>query len=180
MSKRENGLHIIPDDLRKEWAALSERQRNFITVYMTNGGNRTRAYAQAYGTEDDAVAASCGSSLLRTKKVWPVICGLLKAHQLTPEYIDLKLSEALEATVNKFRINKGKVISLGAVPDWDPRLRAAEMLNKVHGRYKGNGTPAAQPSRVMFVVNVNTKESISRIERMLDVDKEPEVAAADA
>jgi hypothetical protein len=48
---------------------LSLRQANFAKEYIKTRGNTTQAYKNAYGTEDDNVAASAGFRLLRMDKV---------------------------------------------------------------------------------------------------------------
>jgi hypothetical protein len=48
---------------------LSLRQKNFAHNYVKNKGNVTRSYKEAYGTNDDNVAASSGFRLLRMDKI---------------------------------------------------------------------------------------------------------------
>jgi hypothetical protein len=58
---------IVPDWRKRD---LKIKQARFIAAYLSNGQNGTQAYKEAgYKAENDPVAASCASTLLRNPKV---------------------------------------------------------------------------------------------------------------
>ena len=98
------------------------KQKGFIMAYVENGGNGTRAALQVYGTEDENTAAAIAYENLRKPQIQRAIGELMENMELSSQDALQTIKEALEASTDKG-------------PNWNARLKAADMLLKVTGGY---------------------------------------------
>ena len=116
-------------------AELTEKQKAFIDCYLTNGGNRTKAYRDSgYKCSTDQTAYVGGSKLLRNGKVMDALLvrkkdSVAKQHAkakridideqwLLAEYIDtIRLAKADKqySAVNASITNIAKLLNIGFV-----------------------------------------------------------------
>ena len=98
-------------------------------AYVENGGNGTRAALQVYGTEDENTAAAIAYENLRKPQIQQAIGELMENMELSSQDALQTIKEALEASTDKG-------------PNWNARLKAADMLLKVTGGYAPKEPPS--------------------------------------
>ncbi len=102
------------------------KQWRFIAVYISNGGNATRAALEAYDTNDYYTAKSIGCENLTKPYIRQEIEKRMSNVKLTIEDAIRTIKEALEASGNRG-------------PDWTARLKAADMTLKLADAYPKEG-----------------------------------------
>ena len=98
------------------------KQQRFILAFIKNGGNATQAALAAYDTTY-ATARVIGCENLTKPTIRREIDRLMKAVQLSAKDCLRAIKEALEA------------VDKDDHPDWDARLKAADMGLTVQGAY---------------------------------------------
>ena len=114
-----------------KWITMrtTPKQKGFIMAYVENGGNGTRAALQVYGTEDENTAAAIAYENLRKPQIQQAIGELMENMELSSQDALQTIKEALEASNDKG-------------PNWNARLKAADMLLKVTGGYVPKQPPS--------------------------------------
>lgn len=97
---------------------LSLRHQTFLSEYVQNGFNASKAYADVYESKDSATAEACSSRLLSKDKVQLALAELVNT--ITPEYILSSIAS---------------IASQGSARNSD-KLRALELLGKYHALFK--------------------------------------------
>lgn len=96
---------------------LSLRHQTFLSEYVQNGFNASKAYRDVYLTEDEGVSRACASRLLTNENIQKALAELV--NKITPEYVLSLISS----------------IAMDGKRDSD-RLRAMELLGKYHALFK--------------------------------------------
>ena len=109
---------------------LSEKQRNFIAEYISNGQNGTQAAIASYNVKP-CVAPSIASENLSKPNIRSQILALIDKHSIGPPTWATTLSDALHAE-SKQAIGNGEVISN---PDFAIRLKAVDLCAKLADAY---------------------------------------------
>lgn len=96
---------------------LSKRHQTFLSEYVQNGFNATKAYKDVYDPANDNVAAACSSRLLSKDKIQKALEE--RVQNITPEWV---LSEIQSVGKEATRPSD--------------KLRALELLGKYHALFK--------------------------------------------
>jgi len=110
---------------------LSQKQRNFIQEYISNGQNGTQAAMVAYGTSNPNSAHVIAAENIRKATIRDQILGLIEKHSIGPPKWVATLSDAMNAE-SKQAIGNGEVISN---PDFAIRLKAVDLCAKLADAY---------------------------------------------
>jgi phage terminase small subunit len=113
--------------LRKQMRKPTLKQQRFILAFIKNGGNATQAALAAYDTTY-ATARVIGCENLTKPTIRREIDRLMKAVQLSTKDCLRAIKDALEA------------VDKDDHPDWDARLKAADMGLTVQGGSSLKGT----------------------------------------
>jgi len=106
------------------WLDATPKQRAFVTAYLTNGNNITRAYLAAYGPQKTINAAAAnGHALLNSPRTVLLVKYLSRMDLHQYVLVQKNLSAALEATLED------------GSPDHNIRLKAIDMFMKANGDY---------------------------------------------
>ena len=144
---------------------LTLKQQLFIREYIARNGNGTQAALAVYDTDTPAVANRIASENVQKRSIHEEIRRLV-SQKLTPDRIINVLDQALDAE------NKD------LTPDWNPRLRAADMSLKLMDAYPRERGPASQHEHRHLHLESLTPAMLERLaetgEPPIDVEPEPE------
>lgn len=139
-NKESGALVAIDED--KTMATLQEykltpRQLIFLTEYVSNGGNGTKAALSVYQCKDSVTAASTAYEVLKNPHVQLAM----------KDYLNNVVATA-DSAVSRvaFEMHDAATAS--------DRLKAADMLLKVHGKYKAAEGSGKKGGDVNFVVHL--------------------------
>jgi hypothetical protein len=107
---------------------LTPKQRAFISAWIDNGGNGTKAAMQAFECSTPASAASCASRMLRNRKVMAELERALDRSSLAEKIVRV-INDGLNATLPP----QGPYRDF---PDHKTRLKTAHKALKMMGAYK--------------------------------------------
>ena len=136
------------------------KQRRFILAYVSNGGNATQAALIAYNTTDYLTAKSIGCENLTKPYIRREIEKLMGNVKLTIEDAIQTIKEALEA-----KGNKG--------PDWNARLKAADMTLKLADAYPKGKSESSESNEASATKGVFADKSQGYISFALAFDNFP-------
>ena len=147
IKKREQAIKAITE------FDLKPKQLQFILKLVEVGGNQTEAAMQIYKCKDRNSAAALASTLLTNEKVKEAYHSYL---------MNIVASEDAALTVTHDVMRNAKTSS--------DKLRAADMVFKVHGTYADRNTRGGGPKNVQ-VVNVNVPDTKNRkLKKIIDVE----------
>ncbi len=136
------------------------KQRRFILAYVSNGGNATQAALIAYNTTDYLTAKSIGCENLTKPYIRREINKLMGNVKLTIEDAIQTIKEALQA-----KGNKG--------PDWNARLKAADMTLKLADAYPKGKHDSSESKRALATKGAFADKSQGYITFALAFDNFP-------
>ena len=109
----------------------------FVTEYVSNGGNGTKAALSVYSCKDSATAASVASEALSNPKLKAALSDYLYNVAASAESATARVAHEMHAAATS-----------------SDRLKAANMLLKVHGKYKAAEGSGNKAGDVNFVVHL--------------------------